>query len=145
MKLADCIKFANENQICYLATAEGDQPRVRGMMLWFADETGFYFHSGTAKAVCEQMRRNPKVEVCFYAPAPLPDGGTMMRVAGEVEFLDDLKLKARLLEERPFLREMGVSTPDNPALAVFRIRTGEAYFWTLATNMREAEAERIRF
>ncbi|MBI2844594.1 MAG: pyridoxamine 5'-phosphate oxidase family protein [Armatimonadetes bacterium] len=145
MELIDCTRFANENPICYLATTDGDQPRVRGFMLWFADDTGFYFHSGSPKAVCRQLIQNPKTEVCFYAPAPLPDGGTMMRVAGEVEFLDDRGLKARLLEERPWLKDMGTTGPDDPNLAVFRISTGEAHFWTLADNMRESEVERISF
>jgi len=39
----DCIKFANENPVCYIATMDGDQPRVRGFLMWFADEKGFYF------------------------------------------------------------------------------------------------------
>jgi pyridoxamine 5'-phosphate oxidase len=145
MNLQDCARFANENQMCYVATTEGDQPRVRAFALWYADESGFYFHSGHPKAVCRQLKRNPKTEVCFYSPAPMPDPGTMLRVAGEVEFLDDLALKARLLEERPFLKDMGIQTPDNPGLAVFRITHGEAHFWTIANNMREDQAERVRF
>jgi uncharacterized pyridoxamine 5'-phosphate oxidase family protein len=44
-----------------------------------------------------------------------------------VKFLDDLKLKARLLEERPFLKAIGVGKPDDPLLAVFKIHTGEAH------------------
>lgn len=146
MDLSDCTKFANENPICYLATTEGDQPRVRGFMLWFADETGFYFHTGTPKPICHQLKINPKAEVCFYKYAPAEEGGgTMLRVAGKTEFLDDLDLKARLLDERPFLRAMGINDPAEPTLAVFRLYTGEAYFWTMAQNMHESEVERIRF
>ena len=45
-----CIEFANENKMCcYLATLENDQPRVRAMQFWFADQTGFYFQTGTIK------------------------------------------------------------------------------------------------
>ncbi len=37
--------------------------------MWFADETGFYYHTGTPpKAVWQQLTRNPKVEFCFYNP-----------------------------------------------------------------------------
>jgi pyridoxamine 5'-phosphate oxidase len=39
MNINDCIRFTNENPICYLATAENDQPRVRVLGFWFADET----------------------------------------------------------------------------------------------------------
>lgn len=145
MEIIDCIKFANENPACYLATADGDQPRVRGFLLWFADENGFYFHTGATKSVCKQLKKNPKIEVCFFAPAPPPKVGKMLRVAGKVKFLNDLVLKARLLEERPFLKALGIGKPDDPLLAVFQIYTGEAYFWTMENNMRESEIERIKF
>jgi nitroimidazol reductase NimA-like FMN-containing flavoprotein (pyridoxamine 5'-phosphate oxidase superfamily) len=46
MDYKDCIKFANENPVCYVATADGDQPRVWGLLMWFADETGFFFIPG---------------------------------------------------------------------------------------------------
>ena len=45
------IQFANENPVCYLATAEGDQPRVRVLGFWFADETGFYFQTASIKGI----------------------------------------------------------------------------------------------
>jgi uncharacterized pyridoxamine 5'-phosphate oxidase family protein len=37
MDIQDCIKFANANSICSLATVENDQPRVRILGFWFAD------------------------------------------------------------------------------------------------------------
>ncbi len=43
MDFDDCVKFATENSTCYLATVEGDQPRVRAVGIWRADKTGFYF------------------------------------------------------------------------------------------------------
>ncbi|MBM3132255.1 MAG: pyridoxamine 5'-phosphate oxidase [Chloroflexi bacterium] len=145
MDFHDCIEFANKNPACWLATVDGDQPRVRGFLMWFADETGFYFHTGSTKQVCHQLKENPKIEVCFYAPEPPPGTGRMMRVAGTVEFIDDIPLKTVLLEERPFLKSIGTGRPDNPLLAVFRIARGEAHFWTMADNLRESEAERIGF
>ena len=145
MELKDYIEFANKNPDCCVATTEGDQPRVRGFLMWFADESGFYFHTGTSKSVCKQLKKNPKVEVCFIAPSQDLGNLKMMRVAGKVKFVDDLKLKARLLEERPFLKGIGIDKPDDPRLAVFKIYTGEAYFWTMADNMREAQAEKVKF
>jgi len=91
MDIADCVKFANENPVTYIATAEGDQPRVRAFAMWFADNTGFYHHTGTPKSVCQQLRKNPKVELCFYAPGA-QGTGRMMRVCGKVEFLEDKSL-----------------------------------------------------
>jgi len=146
MDLKDCIKFANENLVCYIATVDGDQPRVRAFLMWFADETGFYFHTAAIKSVCKQLKANPKIEACFYAPDEPSAGGKMMRVAGEVEFLDDIALKTRLFEERPFLKELGLKAPDDlPPVAIFRIYTGEAYFWTMKDNIKESEIKRINF
>ena len=144
MDFRDCIDFANENPVCYVATIDGDQPRVRAFGLWKADEGGLLFSTSTSKDVYRQLQKNPRVEICFYAPEPLPGIGKMMRVAGEVEFLDDLELKRQLLEDRPFLREMGI-TPEDPLLVILRVRTGEFYFWTMEDNLRESEIERVRF
>lgn len=142
MDFSDCVKFANENPVTYIATMDGDQPRVRAFAMWFADATGFYYHTGTPKSVWQQLTKNPKVELCFYNPE---GKGTMMRIAGAVEFLDDPALKERLVKERPWLLQIGMSGADDPKLAVFRVAHGEAYFWTMENNMREAEAPRIRF
>ena len=131
MDYDDCIRFANTTPICYLATVEGDQPRVRALGFWFADKEGFHFQIGAAKDMHGQLQANPKVEVCFFQPGE--QSGTMMRVAGEIEFIDDVVLKKKVLEDRPFLKEFGM-TFDHPDLVIFRIAKGEAYFWTMETN-----------
>ena len=145
MSFQDYVKFANDVHNCYLATAEGDQPRVRALGLFFADDTGFYFQIESVKAMYKQLQNNKKVEVYFHATGPGPDAGKVMRVSGEVEFLDDIALKTRALEERPFLKGLGIKGPEDPLLVVFRISKGEAYFWTMADNMKESEIERIKF
>lgn len=78
-----------------------------------------------------QLQKNGRVEACFWQPDETT--GTMMRVAGEIEFVDDPELKKKVLEDRPFLKEFGM-TFDHPGLIIFRIAQGEAYFWTMATN-----------
>ncbi len=140
MDIKDCIKFASENPVCYIATEDGDWPRVRAFLMWFADESGFYFHTGFPKNVYRQLNRNPKVEICFNTPK----FDRMMRLAGEVEFLDNSDLRARLLEDRPFLKAFSKG-PNNPLLAIFRISKGEAWFWTMADNLKEAEVPRVKF
>jgi uncharacterized pyridoxamine 5'-phosphate oxidase family protein len=111
--------------------------------MWFADDQGFYFQTESVKSVCKQLKNNHHVELCFYAPGP--DAGTMMRVAGEVEFVDDLALKSKVLTDRPFLKAVGIKGPEDPLLVIFRVHSGEAYFWTMAHNMKEMEIERIKF
>ncbi len=132
----DCIDFANANPMCYLATAEGDKPHVRALGFWFADETGFYFQTATTKEIPAQIKANPNVEACFYHHEGMI--GSMMRVEGKAEFVDDRAVKERVLEERPFLRSFGF-TPDSPELVIFRIPRGRAHFWTMANNLSPKE------
>lgn len=132
MDFKDCIKFANETPVCYLATVEGDQPRVRALAFWFADETGFYLLIGSMKDMYGQLQANPKAEICFWTPAKAPAdpmSSPMMRVAGEVEIVDDPKLQDKAFEEKPLMKEVGM-TFEHPGLAIIRIAKGEAYFYT---------------
>ncbi len=136
MTLQDCIKFTNENPICYLATVEKDQPRVRALAFWFADESGFYFQTGAMKQFYHQLQENPKTEVCFFNSEQ--GMGIMLRIAGEVEFLDDIKLKEKVIADRQFLKNFGMSA-DSPGLIIFRIAHGQAHFWTMETNLKPKE------
>lgn len=144
MNLQDCIKFANENPVCYLATTDGDQPRVRALLMWFADKNGFYFAILSPKEVYKQLQNNPKVEVCFYNNAADLQDAKSMRVIGEIEFPDDEALKKKVSEERAFLEQI-TGRPIEPIMKVFRIYTGEAHFWTMADVLKEPELERIKF
>jgi pyridoxamine 5'-phosphate oxidase len=139
--IQECIDFANENQVCYVATVEGDQPRVRAIRLWFADDTGFYIQTQSVKAFAKQMAENNKIEICFFSPKV----DRMMRVSGKVEPVTDMAIRTRCLEEKPFLKKMGVEKPEDPLLAIFRLYTGEAYFWSREYSMRESEIERVKF
>lgn len=136
MELNDCIRFANENPLCFVATAEGKQPRVRAMDFWFADNTGFYFQTSSIKEIPSQLMGNPKIEVCFirYYDGPL----TMMRIAGEAEFILDAALKNKVLEDKPALRAF-TSRPEGPKIVLFRIAHGEAHFWNEEINLKPKE------
>ncbi len=137
-ELKECIDFANEVKLCFLATAQGDQPRVRALGFWFADETGFYFQTGAVKEFYSQLKVNPKTEVCFYRPQPDGMTGKMLRVAGSAEFIDDRSMKEKAMADRPFLKAFGLSA-ESPALILFRIAHGEAHFWTIETNLKPKE------
>jgi len=136
MNIHDLVKFSNENPVCYLATVEGDQPRVRALGFWFADDTGLYFQTSSIKEFPNQLRKNPKTEICFYKHEGII--GTMLRISGKVEFVDDVKLKEKALIDRPFLKSFGM-TIDSPKLIIFRISHGQAHFWTMENNQNPKE------
>ena len=141
MSLEEYAKFANENPACYLATTEGDQPRVRAMGMWYADETGFYFQTQSNKALYKQIQDKDKVEVYYCTP----DFSRVMRVSGRVKSIEDKELRRKCIEDRPFIKEMGITDPEDPLLAIFHLYTGEAYFWTRADSMKEADIPREKF
>jgi uncharacterized pyridoxamine 5'-phosphate oxidase family protein len=143
MELGEAIRFAQEHPVCFLATADGDQPHVRGWLFWFADDSGFYFQTLAPKDVHQQLRANPKVEVCFYNGGDLSTARTL-RVTGAVEFLDDTALRHRLVEQdMPFLAAVGDA--DDPIHQIFRIAHGEAFIWGMSDILREHELERAHF
>jgi len=141
MSIEEYVKFANDNPMCYLATVEGDQPRVRAMGMWYADETGFWFQAQSVKAVYKQIQANEKVEVYFCTPK----FSKVMRVSGKMKIVEDMEVKKKCIAERPFLKNMGITEPDDPLLAVFHLYTGEAFFWTMADSMKEADIPREKF
>ena len=143
MNLKDCIEFAQKNPVCFLATIDGDQPRVRAFLFWFADETGFYFQTLAPKDVFQQIKVNPKTEVCFYNNGDLMTA-KMLRITGTVEFRDDATLKDRLVRDMPFLATVG-NGPKDPIFQIFRIGKGEAVFWTMRDILREHTIERLSF
>jgi pyridoxamine 5'-phosphate oxidase len=137
-------KFANQNPLTWLATAVGDQPHLRAMAMWFADETGFYFHTGTLKRLCDQLRGNPKVELGFYNAG---DGMTtmqMVRVTGKIEIVEDAKIEKKLFEDRPWLHDIRNTFP-NQKVFIFRVAHGEAQYWNMGLNCRERETPPIVF
>lgn len=145
MELKDCIDFANRTRTCYIATVEGDQPRVRAMGMYKADATGFYFQTESVKALAKQLQKNRKIEVIFHPTAPGPDAGKVMRVSGRIDYVTDPAIRAGVYESRPFLKGLGITGPEDPTLVIFRIGKGEAYFWSMADNMKEDRIERVRF
>lgn len=144
MDFQDCIKFANENLTCYIATLEEDQPRVRAITLWYVDETGFYIQTQSYKDFAKQMEQNNKIEICFHSSAG-GGLGRMMRVSGKVEPVTDMTLRKRCIEERAVVKRMGIEKPEDPILAVFHLYTGEAHFFPFESGRTASEVEKIKF
>lgn len=73
--MREVYEFLKKCQTYYLATVEGDQPRVRpfGTIDWFEDK--LYIQTGKVKDVSKQMQKNPKIEICAF------DGERWLRMA----------------------------------------------------------------
>lgn len=129
MTSQEMLKLINENPVFHLATADGDQPRVRGMLLYRADENGIIFHTASTKDVFAQLKQNPKAEMCFSC------NGVQIRVTGVIEQVFDEKLRAEIFAHpsRKFLQAWIENGIDN-LLQVFVMKNCTAVTWTMETN-----------
>ena len=110
-------QFLEEAQTYYLATVEGDQPRVRpfGTALWY--EGKLYIQTGKVKNVSRQIAANPKVEVCAFM------NGKWLRIAGELVNDDRREVKEAMLDKMPSLKAMYSADDDNTQVLYFRNAT----------------------
>lgn len=83
-----------------MATTEGDQPHVRGMLMYRADDSGLLFHTGDFKEVWSQIQKNRKVEICFNDF----QANTQVRVVGAAQPVADQKLKEEIVQARDLLK-----------------------------------------
>jgi uncharacterized pyridoxamine 5'-phosphate oxidase family protein len=144
MNLQECVQFAKEHPVCFIGTIDGDQPRVRALLMDRADETGFYFTLMAGKQMTKQIRANPKIEVCWYNnPAELADC-KQLRVYGTAEFLTDQASRDRSVGSRKFLDSVTGRSISQLATPI-RIAHGDAHFWVLTDACAEAELEHLTF
>jgi len=129
------------NRAFFLATCEGGEPRVRGMLLYRADENGIIFHTGPHKDVYHQILENPNVQLCFYDGA----NNVQVRVRGVVEQSNDLTLKKEIETHptRGFMQAWRgmVNTEEEfyNMFSVFTLKNGLANVWTFMSNFTPKE------
>lgn len=99
--------FLKECKVFYLATIDGDRPRVRpfGAINIFEDK--LYLQTGKVKNVSKQIEKNPKVEICGFF------NGKWLRI--ESTLVEDSRIEAKdsMLDNNPELKSMYSSSDDN--------------------------------
>ena len=110
-------QFLDNAKVYYLATADGDQPRVRPFGTALVFEGKLYIQTGKAKAVSRQLAANPKAEICAF------DGGKWLRVAGELINEDRIEAKQAMLDKHPELKGMYSAEDSNTQVLYFRNAT----------------------
>ena len=107
-------QFLDEAQTYYLATVEGDQPRVRPFGTALVFEGKLYIQTGKVKNVSKQLAANPKAEICAF------HNGQWVRVAGELVNDDRREPKAAMLDKMPVLKNMYSADDDNTQVLYFK-------------------------
>lgn len=97
----------------YLATVDGDQPRVRPFGTIDIFDGKLYIQTGKSKDVSKQIQANSKVEVCAFAD------GTWVRIAGKLVRDDNRDAKVHMLEAYPHLQAMYSPDDDNTEVLYF--------------------------
>ena len=115
--MQEVYEFLKKCGVYYLATAEGDQPRVRPFGTVDIFEDKLYIQTGKVKDVSKQIQANPKVEICGFAD------GTWVRVAGELVRDDRIEAKKHMLDAYPSLQGMYSAEDDNTEVLYFRNAT----------------------
>ena len=119
-------QFLEEAQTYYLATVEGDQPRVRPFGTALLYEGKLYIQTGKVKPVSKQIAANPKVEICAFKD------GTWLRLAGELVNDDRREAKVAMLDKMPALKAMYSADDDNTQVLYFKNATATFSSFTAA-------------
>ena len=106
--------FLKEAGVYYLATVEGDQPRVRPFGTANVFEGKLYIQTGKVKPCSQQILANPKVEISAF------HNGTWIRIAGELVEDDRVEAKKSMLDAYPDLRAMYNENDGNTQVFYFK-------------------------
>ena len=109
--------FLKDAETYYLATMDGDQPRVRPFGTVDIFDGKLYIQTGKVKDVAKQIAANPKVEICAFK------GGRWLRLSGELVEDDRREAKKHMLDNYPMLRHMYNEDDGNTLVLYFKNAT----------------------
>ena len=118
--MQEVLDFLKKAGTYYLATAEGDQPRVRPFGTIHLYDGKLYIQTGKKKDVSKQIAANPKAEICAFCE------GTWIRVAATL--IEDGRTEAQesMLEAYPSLKGMYAVNDGNTV--VYYLKNATATF-----------------
>ena len=109
--------FLKNAETYYLATMDGNQPRVRPFGSVDIFDGKLYIQTGKVKAVAKQIAANPKVELCAFKD------GRWLRITGELVEDDRREAKKHMLDSYPVLRRMYSEDDGNTLVLYFKNAT----------------------
>lgn len=108
----------------YLATVDGNKPRVRPFGTVDLYNGKLYIQTGKKKDVSKQIEKNPNVELCAF------QDGVWVRVAGKLVNDDSREAKKHMLDNYPNLRDMYNEDDDNTQVLYFEDGVATIYSFT---------------
>ena len=123
--------FLKEAGVYYLATVEGDQPRVRPFGTAHIFEGRLYIQTGKVKPCAKQIFANPKAELCAF------HNGAWVRIACELVEEDRVEARKSMLDAYPNLRGMYDETDGNTQVFYFTKAVATISSFTAAPEVIE--------
>ena len=117
-------EFLKNSGVYYLATMDGDQPRVRPFGVAEIFEDKLYIQTGKSKDVSKQIQINNKVELSTF------NNGRWIRVTGNLIRDDRVEAKKDILDKNPNLRGMYNENDDNTEVLYFENAKAVIYSFT---------------
>ena len=114
------LEFLDKAQTYYLATVDGDKPRVRPFGTALIYNGRLYIQTGKVKAVSHQLAANPNAEICAFT------GDTWLRLKGELVNDESIAPAAAMLEKMPMLK--GMYAPGDGNMQMLYFKNAEAEF-----------------
>ena len=124
-------EFLKSAETYYLATVEGDQPRVRPFGTAHIFEGKLYIQTGKSKPVSRQIAANPKCEICAFKD------GVWLRVAAELVEDDRVEAKKSLLDDYTSLRAMYDENDGNTQVLYLKNAVATFSSFTAAPEVHE--------
>jgi len=112
--MKEVYEFLKDCGVYYLATIDGDYPRVRPFGTAEIFEDHLYIETGKKKEVFKQIEKNNKVELCAFKD------GKWLRLSGELVVDDRVEAKKDMLDKNPELRSMYSEYDDNTVVLYFK-------------------------
>ena len=101
MSVQEVYDYLKKAKVFYIATVDGDQPRVRPFGAVDLFEGKIYLQTGRKKNVSQQIQRNGKIEISAMA-----DPGSWIRLEATAVRDDREEAQAHMLEANPSLKRM---------------------------------------
>ncbi len=123
MNLSDeqsIVSLMKENSLhAYLATCDGDQPRVRPVSPIVEDNMSIWVTTYSTSRKVKQIRQNPRICLAFVGQ---PSGDKAAIVVGEAQMIPDIEEKRRVWKLATFdLSEHFPNGPDSDEFCLLRI------------------------
>ena len=123
--------FLKKAGVYYLATIEGDKPKVRPFGTAEIFEGKLYIQTGKKKDVSKQIEKNPYVEICAF------NGNEWIRLEGRLVRDENIEAKRYMLDQNPELKGMYSAEDDNTEVLYFEDAKAIIYSFTSAPRVIE--------